>query len=131
MNLPVKPVCKTGKIRRDGTASIGIQYCFTSEKRALLYSGWAIPPKYWNRRRECLSNSPPGVYGSPSELNQRLYQKIRKAADIISLAFKRHGPPLEFFKLYYKPHQSFECIINEIEVTNKECLRAPCYIISF
>jgi len=40
--LTVKPVCKTGKIRKDGSASIGIQYCFTSKKRALLDSGLAI-----------------------------------------------------------------------------------------
>ena len=120
MNLPVKPVCKTGKIRKDGTASIGIQYCFTSEKRALLDSGLAIPPKYWNRRRECISDNLPEIYGSPSELNQRLNQELRKAEDIISLAFKRHETPLDFFKLYYKPDQSFECIVNEIDVTDKE-----------
>lgn len=120
MNLPVKPVCKTGKIRKDGSASIGIQYCFTSEKRALLDSGLAIPPKYWNKRRECISDNLPEIYGSPSELNQRLNHELRKAEDIISLAFKRRETPLEFFKLYYKPDQSLECIINEIEVTDKE-----------
>ena len=59
MNLPVKPVCKTEKIRKGGTASIGIQYSFTSEKRVLLDSGLAIPPKYWNRRRECISDNLP------------------------------------------------------------------------
>lgn len=120
MNLPVKPVCKTGKIRKDGSASIGIQYCFSSEKRALLDSGLAIPPKYWNKRRECISDNLPEIYGSPSELNQRLNHELRKAEDIISLAFKRRETPLEFFKLYYKPDQSLECIINEIEVTDKE-----------
>ena len=120
MNLPVKPVCKTGKIRKDGTASIGIQYCFTSEKRVLLDSGLAIPPKYWNRRRECISDNLPEMYGSSSELNQRLRHELRKAEDIISLAFKKHETPLEFFKFYYKPDRSFECIVNEIDVIDKE-----------
>src|SRR5665213_3638342 len=87
MNLPVKPVCKTGKIRKDGSASIGIQYCFTSEKRALLDSGLAIPPKYWNKRRDCISDNLPEIYGNPSELNQRLNHELRKAEDIISVSY--------------------------------------------
>ncbi|HEY8658383.1 MAG TPA: site-specific integrase [Hanamia sp.] len=128
MNLPVKPICKTGKIRKDGTASIGIQYCFTSEKRALLDSGLAISPKYWNRRRECISDNLPEIYGSPSELNQRLIHELRKAEDIISLAFKRHENPLEFFKLYYKPDQSFECVVSELQNRDKEKILDDVYL---
>lgn len=89
-------------------------------KKSIARFGFGYTPKYWNNRRECISDNLPEIYGSPSELNQRLNHELRKAEDIISLAFKRRETPLAFFKLYYKPDQSFECIINEIEITGKE-----------
>lgn len=128
MNLPIKPVCKTGKIRKDGTASIGIQYCFTSEKRALLDSGLAIPPKYWNRKRKCISDNLPEIYSTSFELNEKLNHELRKAEDIISLAFKRHENPLEFFKLYYKPDQPFESVVNELQKRDKENVQDDIYL---
>lgn len=36
MKLPVKAICENKFLRRDGTAIIFIQCCFTSEKRILL-----------------------------------------------------------------------------------------------
>lgn len=120
MNLPVKPVCKTGKIRKDGTASIAIQYCFTSEKRGLLDSSVGVPPKYWNRKKECVSEKLPENYGTASELNDRLSRELRKAEDLISLALKRDENPLDFFKLYYKPDQSLECVMRRLDALDKD-----------
>ncbi len=100
--------------------SIGIQYCFSSEKRALLDLGLAIRPKYWNKRRACISDNLSEIYGSSSELNQMLSHELRKAEDIISLAFKRQENPLEFFKLYYKPDSSFETVLYELQNRDKE-----------
>jgi len=43
MLLPIKPIIDR-RPRRNGTNLISIQYCYSSDKRPLLYTGLAIPP---------------------------------------------------------------------------------------
>jgi hypothetical protein len=44
--LAVRPICKSGRARWDGTSVIFIQYCLSSQKRILLNSEMAIPGQY-------------------------------------------------------------------------------------
>lgn len=43
MLFPIKAICNPKEIRRDGTAIIFIQFCYSSENRTLLNTGIAIP----------------------------------------------------------------------------------------
>ena len=104
MLLPIKPICKTDKIRRDGTSLIFIQYCFNSEKRTVVNSEIAIPPEYWNRRRLRISSDLPMQFGDAEELNEKLQKMIRIAQDIVSFAAKKKLPdPVTFLKNNFKP----------------------------
>jgi integrase len=104
MLLPIKPICKRNKVRRDGTSLIFIQYCFNSEKRTLLNTEIGIPPAYWNRKRLRISADLPALYGSPDELNQLLQSMMRVAQDIAAFAFKRKiADPCTFLKKTFKP----------------------------
>lgn len=104
MMLPIKPVCKKGFVRRDGTSVIFIQYCHSIDKRTLLNSGIAIPPDYWNRKRLRIDNGLPAIYGNADELNQQLQQAIRAAQDILNFAVKeKMADPLTFLKITFRP----------------------------
>ena len=118
MNLQIKAVCKTAKIRRDNTCIIGIQYCFTNERRVNLDSGLSVPPQFWNPKKRCISESLPPEFGDCTVLNKKLIGELRKAEDIISLGIQQNENPLEFLKSYYKPdqmidsYQSAFCLFN-------------------
>lgn len=47
MLLPIKSICDR-RPRRDGTSAISIQYCYSSDRRTLLFTGLAVP-KSWNQ----------------------------------------------------------------------------------
>jgi site-specific recombinase XerD len=104
MLLPIKPICKAEKIRRDGTSLIFIQYCFNSEKRTVVNSEIAIPPEYWNRRKLGISSDLPKQFGNAEELNEKLEKMIRIAQDIIFFAAKKKlADPVTFLKNNFKP----------------------------
>ena len=119
MNLEIKTVCKTAKIRRDNTCIIGIQCCFTNERRVKLDSGLSVPPQYWNPKKRCISESLPKEIGDSMVLNKKLNNELRKAEDILSFGLQRNEKPLEFLKNYYKPDQTLEYILSEIESYHK------------
>ena len=50
MLLPIKPILDR-RPRRNGTNLISIQYCNSSDKRTLLYSGLAVPTRFWNKKQ--------------------------------------------------------------------------------
>ena len=89
MLLPIKPICSANKIRRDGTSLIFIQYCMSAENKTLLNTGITIPPRYWNKKLNRISDNLPVEVGIPSELNKELQRQIRLAEDIISFAIDR------------------------------------------
>lgn len=76
MNLTIKLVCKTGKLRNDGTTGIALQYCLNSGRRVLLNSGIGIPPKYWNRKNNYILNSLPPEFEIVEHLNEKLNEEI-------------------------------------------------------
>jgi hypothetical protein len=104
MLLPIKLICKKEKIRRDGTSLVFIQYCFNSEKRTVLNTQLAIPPTYWNRKRQCITADLPLIFGKAEDLNGQLKSMVRLAEDIVSFAGKKKiRCPLTFLKRNFIP----------------------------
>ena len=112
MILPIKPICKKEWLRRDGTSIIFLQYCYNSEKRVLVDTGLAIPPKYWNNKNNRINTSLPQDYGVVKELEIDLSEKMRRAEDLVNYALtesKVH--PTKFLK------QKFHTDFNPMQST--------------
>ncbi|MFX1706898.1 site-specific integrase [Chitinophaga sp. CC14] len=120
MLLPLKLVCKSSKIRRDGTSLIFIQYCYNSDKRTLLNTEIAIPPAYWKRSR--IATNLPEIFGDPETLNKKLKSMLRVVEDIISHAVqKKIIDLLAFVKSTFKPDLNPEALSPMAnEVANKQ-----------
>ncbi|MDQ2720617.1 MAG: site-specific integrase [Bacteroidota bacterium] len=104
MLLPIKPICCSNKVRRDGTSLIFIQYCLNADSKTLLNTEIAIPPSYWHKKLERISGSLPHEYGIADELNKELRRLIRLAEDIIAFAIERNfTDPVTFAKATFKP----------------------------
>ncbi|MEO7293364.1 MAG: site-specific integrase, partial [Ginsengibacter sp.] len=104
MLLPIKPICSASKIRRDGTSLVFIQYCMSAENKTLLNTELTIPPRYWNKKLNRISDNLPIDTGIASELNKELQRQIRLAEDIISFAIdKKMKDPVKFVKAIFKP----------------------------
>ena len=88
MLLPIKPICERKFIRRNGTSLIYIQYCYSSEQRILLNTKIAIPPDFWNKKRQCINDNIDASYGDVKHLNNELDRMIRLVEDIVSYAIK-------------------------------------------
>jgi len=103
MLLPIKPIIDR-RPRRNGTSVISIQYCYSSDKRTLLYTGLAVPPKYWNKKLLRISQELPEQYGKADELNLRLQKMVRTAEDIVSFAIQQKmEDPVDFLKKMFQP----------------------------
>src|SRR5688500_5006353 len=89
MLLPIKAICKTNRVRRDGASVIYIQYCQDSNKRTLLNTGVAVPPKYWHPKRQFILNDMPDVFGKADKLNDELRILMRRTEDLVSFTFKK------------------------------------------
>jgi site-specific recombinase XerD len=83
MNFPLKLICDKRFVRKDGTTFIYIQYCYSAEKRTLLNTKIAIPPAFWNQKKECISEKLPEAFGNGEELNGELKRMTRAVEDII------------------------------------------------
>jgi hypothetical protein len=90
MLLPLSPVCEKKDIRRDGTSVIFIQYCYSSGRRTKLNTGIAIPPKYWNKKKQIIQNDLPSEYGTAEFLLRQLKSKMRYAEDLVDLAIRKN-----------------------------------------
>jgi hypothetical protein len=84
MNFPIKPICEERFIRKDGTAFIYIQYCFSAHSRTLLNTKIAIPPGFWNRKKESVSEKLPEAFGTAEEINFKLKRMMRNCSYCIS-----------------------------------------------
>lgn len=90
MLLPLSLICEKKDVRKDGTSIIFIQYCYTSEKRTNLNTGVAIPPKYWNKKKQTIQTDLPIEYGSVQTVAKELKQKLRFAEDLVELAILKN-----------------------------------------
>jgi len=103
MFLPIKVILDR-RPRKDGTAVISIQYCFSSDKRTLLFTGLAVPPRYWNKRLLRISPDLPAEHGQAEVLNGRLQKMIRVAEDIVTYALdQKIEDPVKFLKKKWSP----------------------------
>ncbi len=119
--LPVKPIFKTGRTRKDGTNLLFIQYCYNSDKRVLLNTGITIPTRYWNKKTLSISESLPLCYGNSTELNTQIRNLIRKTEDIIDLGIKQKADDLiQFLKQNFNVDTDFKSIESKIKNTVKD-----------
>ena len=104
MLFPLKKICETKKMRRNGTSVIYIQYCFSSTKRTLLGTGIDIPPSYWDSKNQKVKDSLPEEYGKADQHNAALKRMFRCAEDLVEFAIKRKmADPLTFVKNIFTP----------------------------
>ncbi len=102
--LPLKVICDPKKIRRDGTSLLYIQYCYSSVNRTLLNTNIAIPPQYWNKKRQSIHHDLPAAYGDVSALSEELKRVFRLAEDLVLLAKrKKVDDPGAFVKRSFHP----------------------------
>jgi len=119
--LAVRPICKPGRARRDGTSVIFIQYCLNSQRRILLNSGIAIPSKFWNKRNLKVSALLDRQFGEPNELNRQIRDMVRNVEELIELANNLKVDDLiSFLKDNFQPYPDLKGIERQIIFKKKE-----------
>ncbi len=117
MLLPIKLVCDR-RARRDETNPISIQYCYTSNRRALLSTEIFVPVRFWNKKLSRISKELPENFGNYEHLNERLSLQLRKAEDIILFAIKKRiENPLNFLKSTFHPNFNVASLESKLEET--------------
>ena len=123
MILPIKLICDR-RVKKDGTNSICIQYCFKPDRRVLLKTGIYIPARYWNRKPLRISNDLPNNYEAHKILNDKLGIHYRRAEDIVSYAINTKNNPISLLKrTFYNDYDLTIKRKNSIE--DKEMLSKP------
>src|SRR6266542_3308399 len=113
---PLKPICERKNMRRDGTSIIFIQYCYSPENCTNLNTEIAIPPAFWNKKRLCISNDLPPIYGDVKYLNSEVKRMVRLAEDIIDFATKKNIVNRgKFVKEVFHPHLNLATLENDEE----------------
>jgi integrase len=112
MFLPIKAICNR-RPRKDGTCVISIQFCFSSERRTLLFTGLAVPPEYWNKKTSRIHKTLPPEFGHAENMNMQLQRMMRAAEDIIYHAIEKKMPdPLTHLKQVFHPEITPENLAN-------------------
>jgi Arm DNA-binding domain len=114
MRIPIKALCEEKRTRRDGTALIYLQYFHDGEHRVFLNTKLAIPPEYWNKRRQCVKEALPTSGGDPATLNKEIYRQLRLASDLI-IYTKEQGivEKGDFVKETFSPTLDLEELIRQ------------------
>lgn len=106
MLLPLKAII-SNYVRKDGRAVIYYQYCFSSENRVQLDTELAIPPSFWNAKRQCISKTLPVEFGNADGLNVELARLKKIVEGIIEHGLSIGEPNMgEYVKRLFSP--SFE-----------------------
>lgn len=99
MRQPIKLILKKGKVRKDGTSMIFLQYCLSAQRRVLISTNIAIPASYWNKRTASISQQLPTEYGNVDALETILREQMRKAESMVDYAIRKtHICPMRFLK---------------------------------
>ena len=118
MSYPIKPICEAKDKRNDGTSVIYLQYCYASGKRTNLNTGLSIPPRFWNKKQEVVSDNLPGEHGSAGLINDEITRQLRLAEDLIKWATQHTKTPLgDFIKKTYRPDLSIHKLNAGITLT--------------
>lgn len=96
--FPLSFMIKPSSVRKDGTCSVFLLYCYDKKKKPYFDTTVAIPPRYWNRKSKTISTSLPDKYGKAEELMEILHTKKRRAEDLITEAARRSIHPVNFLK---------------------------------
>jgi hypothetical protein len=102
MLLPIKPILDR-RPRRNGTNLISIQYCHSSDKRIVLYTGVAVPARFWSKKQQKVFSDLPQQFGQAAELNMRLQKMIRVVEDIVSFTLHKVEDPIACLKNVFEP----------------------------
>ena len=104
MLLPLKPICPSNKIRKDGTSLIFLQYCKSEADKTLLNTELSIPPKYWHKKLQRVTEDLPSKYGDHKQINSELNRMFRIAEDIATHAIQNDVvDTVQFLKQTFKP----------------------------
>ena len=89
MLLPIKPICRVKRIKKDGTVPIFLQHCYSRTNRTLLNTGINIPPQFWQQKFLRISLLLPSEFGDPVKLNDELLHQKRLIEDLVAEATKK------------------------------------------
>ena len=121
MLLPIKPICRAKRIRKDGTAQIFLQYCFSATKRTLLNTGIYIPPQYWHPKQLRVSPQLPPEYGSPVKLNDELLRQKRLVEDLVAEATRKQiADKRSFVKKAFTPTLDLQSLDERVTTIAKQ-----------
>jgi integrase len=99
MRQPIKLIVKKGKMLTNGTRPISVQYCHSVTKRAVVKTGYYIPPTFWNKKSRRIHSDLPPVYGDVALMEEALTLILRKAEDMVKFAKQKGHCPMTFLKL--------------------------------
>ncbi|MBO9203353.1 MULTISPECIES: site-specific integrase [Niastella] len=121
MLLPIKPICRSNRIKKDGTAPIFLQYCYSRTKRTLLSTGIAVPPEYWQRKHLRISPQLPPQFGDASKLNDELLRQKRLVEDLVAEATKKQIEDKgAFVKKTFTPTLDLQSLDERVTVVAKQ-----------
>lgn len=86
MRIPIKALCEEKRKRSDGKALIYLQYFHDGEHRIFLNTELAVPPEFWDKRRQCVKDTLPKSFGNPASINKEVHRQLTLAADLIVYA---------------------------------------------
>lgn len=103
MFLPIKVILDR-RPRKDGLSPISIQYCFASDKRTVLPTGFSIPARCWNKKLHRITAELPADIGQADLLNLQLQKMVRSAEDLVTFALEQKmEDPVGFLKKAWRP----------------------------
>lgn len=89
MLLPIRAICRSKRVKKDGTAPIFLQYCYSRTQRTLLSTGIAVPPEYWQKKQLRISPQLPPEFGDAVKLNDELLRQKRLVEDLVAKATRK------------------------------------------
>src|SRR6185312_16754712 len=114
MRIPIKALCEEKRKRSDGKALIYLQYFHDGEHRIFLNTELAIPPEFWDKRRQCVKETLPKSFGNPSSINKEVHRQLSLASDLVVYT-KEQGlaEPGAFVKEKFSPSLVMEELIRQ------------------
>lgn len=112
-HLPIKLICRQGKVLSDGTCAIYVQYCCDAKNKPLYGTDVRIPPAYWDNKHQCVSPRLPLEYGDHNGLNKSLQKYKKTVTDLVTYATLKKmvaGDRPGFIKKYYSPDFDLEAM---------------------
>jgi hypothetical protein len=91
-------------MRQNGTSIIFLQYCQGPDRKTLLNTEIAIPPKFWNKKLNRVTDDLPTEYGTAKSVNLEIHRLFRMAEDIIKFAIRLENlDPVNFVRQTFSP----------------------------